>query len=138
MKNIKSLKVFSFIISITLMNCFLSYANAQSCNNTKNDSDMDKLVGIWEGNLLVESTELPLVFKVSKDSSNNFKATLDSPSQNAYDVPLGELSFNDGEVKIDAPYLAAYYTDRFTDDLTLKGTWNQAGYSFPLTLIKKS
>jgi len=138
MKNNISLKSFLFIVCITLMSGYLKNANAQSNNTTPNDTYMDKLVGTWTGNLIVESTELPLVFIVTKDSSNNFKAFLDSPLQNAFDVPFGELSFTDSEIKIDAPYLAAYYIGRFRDDLTIKGTWNQAAYSFPLILIKKS
>ena len=128
--------------------CFLVFAivlssNLQTIFGQNNNSDISdplliKSIGIWEGSLMVQDTELPLVFKVLKSDQNDLKVTLDSPLQNAYDVPLGEISNTSGEIKIDAPMLQGNYTARFINDSTLNGTWYQAGNSFPLKLVKST
>lgn len=128
--------------------CFLLFAAVLSSNlqtifgqNTDpdiSDSLLIRSIGTWKGSLMVQDTELPLVFKVLKSDQNNLNVTLDSPLQNAYDVPLGEISNTGGEIKIDAPMLQGNYTARFINDSTLNGTWYQAGNSFPLKLVKSS
>jgi hypothetical protein len=80
-----------------------------------------KSIGTWEGSLSVQDTEIPLVFKILKGDQNNLKVTLDSPVQNAFDIPLGEISNKSGEIKIDAAMLQANYTAKFDNDSTLNG-----------------
>ena len=110
----------------------------QNSNSVINDSLLIKSIGTWEGALSVQGTEIPLVFKVLKGDQNNLKVTLDSPLQNAFDIPLGGISNSSGEIKIDAPMLQGNYTAKFENDSTLNGTWYQAGNSFPLKLSKKN
>ena len=127
--------------------CFLLFAvilssNLQTILGQNTDPDISeplvKSIGIWKGSLMFQNTELPMVFKVHDSDQNNLKVTLDSPLQNAYDIPLGEISNTSGEIKIDAPMLQGNYTARFINDSTLNGTWYQAGNSFPLKLVKSN
>lgn len=127
--------------------CFLLFAvvlssNLQTISGQNTDPDISepliKSIGIWKGSLMVQDTELPLVFKVLKGDQDHLKVSLDSPLQSAYDIPLGEISNTSGEIKIDAPMLQGNYTARFINDSTLNGTWYQAGNSFPLKLVKSN
>lgn len=127
------LLAFAVVLSSNLQTIF-----GQSTDLDISDPLLIKSIGIWKGSLMVQDTELPLVFKVLDSDQNNLKVTLDSPLQNAYDIPLGEISNTSEEIKIDAPMLQGNYTARFINDSTLNGTWYQAGNSFPLNLVKSN
>ena len=134
MKN--SIKVLCYLVCAQLFLICVQNVSAQSINSDNTDSILDKTTGTWNGSLMVETTELPLVFKILKSDVENFKVTLDSPLQGAYNVPLGEITNSSGELKIDAPALQASYIGKLINDSTINGTWNQAGNSFPLKLQK--
>jgi hypothetical protein len=132
----KLLKWTGYFLCIMIISLSTQTVFGQNSNLGINDSLLIKSIGTWEGALSVEDTEIPLVFKVLKGVQNNLKVTLDSPLQNAFDIPLGEISNKSGEIKIDALMLQGNYTARFGNDSTLSGTWYQAGKSFPLKLVK--
>jgi len=134
----KLLKSTGFIMFFMVFSCSTHTAFGQNSDSVNNDPVLTKSIGIWEGALSVGNTEIPLVFKVLKDDQNNLKVTLDSPLQNAFDIPLGGISNTSGEIKIDAPMLQGNYTAKLVNDSTLNGTWYQAGNSFPLKLSKKN
>jgi len=121
-----------------VFSCSIHTAFGQNSDSGNNDPVLIKSIGTWEGALSVQNTEIPLVFKVLKGDQNNLKVTLDSPLQNAFDIPLAGISNTSGEIKIDAPILQGNYTAKFENDSTLNGTWYQAGNSFPLKLSKKN
>ena len=134
----KVLKSTSFFMFFMVFSCSINTAFGQNSDSGENDPVLIKSMGTWEGALSVQNTEIPLVFKVLKGDHNNLKVTLDSPLQNAFDIPLGGISNTSGEIKIDAPMLQGNYTAKFVNDSTLNGTWYQAGNSFPLKLSKKN
>jgi len=111
--------------------------NAQDPKPVQSEPLFNKSVGTWEGSLLIDTIKLPLVFKIMKNEQQKFIVTLDSPSQNAYNVPLGDLSNEAGQLKINAPSIYGYYLGKFSDESTLEGTWSQNGASFPLKLVRK-
>ena len=137
MKNTFNLKRFLLVIFLMVNAGILNFMNAQEPKPVQSDPLFTKSIGTWEGNLLINATQLPIVFKINKSEQQKFVVTLDSPSQNAYDVPLGDLSNEAGQLKIDAPSINGYYIGKFLDASTLEGDWNQNGGSFPLKLIKK-
>lgn len=124
------------IVVLTGFSSGIQKVYGQEANSLSDDQVLNKTVGKWNGTLVVEGTNIPLVFKVLKDGKNILRVTLDSPLQNAYDIPLGDITNNSGEVKIDAPMLQGNYSGRFVNDTTLNGIWHQAGISFPLNLEK--
>ena len=132
----KLLKSTGYIMFFMIISCITQTTFGQNTNPGINDPLLVKSIGTWEGALSVQGTEIPLVFKVLKGDQNNLKVTLDSPLQNAFDIPLGGISNTSGEIKIDAPMLQGNYTAKFVNDSTLNGTWYQAGNSFPLKLVK--
>jgi hypothetical protein len=136
MKNL--FKLTGYILFVMILSLSTQTVFGQNSNSVITDSLLIKSIGTWKGALSVQGTEVPLVFKVFKGDQNNLKVTLDSPLQNAFDIPLGGISNISGEIKIDAPMLQGNYTAKYVNDSTLNGTWYQAGNSFPLKLRKKN
>ena len=137
MKSIYNLKRFLLAVVVMTFTVIFNSAYAQEPKPDQSDPLFTKSIGTWEGELLIETTKLPIVFKIKKDEQQKFVVTLDSPSQNAYDVPLGNLSNESGQLIINAPSINGYYIGKFIDGSTLEGTWSQNGASLPLKLIKK-
>ncbi|MCH7771379.1 MAG: alpha/beta fold hydrolase [Bacteroidetes bacterium] len=124
MHKIKSL---SFLLYITILSsCVISLTNAQ--NNIL-------IEGSWAGKLQIQSIELRIVVNVVKDSAGKLTATLDSPDQSAYDIPVDEVIFNEDSVKFIVKSVAGFYEGKyFADSIMIKGNWNQGGMSLPLVL----
>ena len=137
MKHLFKMTRLSLIITLVVISGEFNFLNAQENITVQNDSLLIKSIGTWEGILEVESTELPVIFKIKKDEQQKFVVTLDSPSQNAFDIPVGGLSNEDGQLKIDVPSINGYYIGKYLNSSTLDGTWYQNGQSLPLKLVKK-
>jgi hypothetical protein len=92
------------------------------------------MVGTWQGTLKAGGIELRLVVYVSQ-TADGFAAKFDSPDQGAKDLPFDSATVADGTLTLTAKAGSAVYTGKLTEDGTqLKGTWKQAGQSFPLDL----
>ncbi|MCH7724682.1 MAG: hypothetical protein IIC76_15295, partial [Bacteroidetes bacterium] len=105
MHKIKSL---SFLLYITILSsCVISLTNAQ--NNIL-------IEGSWAGKLQIQSIELRIVFNVVKDSAGKLTATLDSPDQSAYDIPVDEVIFNEDSVKFIVKSVAGFYEGKYFAD----------------------
>ncbi|MDZ7288497.1 MAG: alpha/beta hydrolase [candidate division KSB1 bacterium] len=93
------------------------------------------LEGIWQGVLKISGIELRIVFNISKTPEGKFTATLDSPDQGAKDIPVSEVTFEDGNVKIEVKAVLGVYTGKMNEDgATITGKWEQSGLSLPLEL----
>ncbi|MEM6684475.1 MAG: alpha/beta hydrolase [Bacteroidota bacterium] len=90
--------------------------------------------GTWKGNLNVQGMELPIVFNISQ-SDKGYTTTLDSPKQGAYDLATDTTTFVENKLTITYGQIGMEYTATFTDGV-FKGTFNQAGQSYPLELKK--
>lgn len=88
--------------------------------------------GTWEGTLKVQGMELPLVFNISK-TNGTYGATLDSPAQNAFAIPIDNVSFEHNSLTITQAQMGMEYTATLTDGI-FKGTFKQAGQTFPLDI----
>jgi uncharacterized protein len=90
--------------------------------------------GIWQGALKVGAIELRLVFHVEK-KGDGLTAKMDSPDQGANGIPIDEVAFKDGTLKLELKKLLASYEGKLADDgKEIAGTFKQAGQTFPLTL----
>lgn len=95
------------------------------------------LTGNWEGALLVNGTELTIVFHFSKDSSGKFTGTFDSPKQMAYGLKCSTIFLKDDSVFIGMKAFGASYNGSLsTDKKTISGNWSQGGMSLPLEVKK--
>lgn len=89
--------------------------------------------GRWSGTLAVGSMELPLVFEIKKDVES-LKATLDSPSQNAFGIPTSSVELKDSILTINIAQLKALYVGTVSKNNKISGTFSQGGGKFPLDL----
>ncbi len=93
-----------------------------------------QLTGEWNGTLDIQGTKLNIVFHIV-ESENQFKATFDSPDQNAYGLPVEEVSFEESEVVIKIPMIGVTYSGKMGNNKDeIIGTFEQRGLSMPLTL----
>ena len=92
--------------------------------------------GVWQGTLTVgPTTSVPLLFNLSRRPDGQYTGTLDSPSQQAFDIALDIVSFENGELRIHINKLGAGFIGRQQSlEKEIVGTWVQSGRSFPLTL----
>lgn len=84
--------------------------------------------GAWNGELDVMGTKLPLVFNFTANG-----CTMDSPSQNAKDIPAEKTVTDDGTIKVKVGMIGATFEGKMTDG-EIKGTFTQNGFPLPLTL----
>ncbi len=93
-----------------------------------------EITGSWKGDLSVQGMELPLVFNISEEDGA-LKATMDSPSQGATDIPMDSVSFEENTLTIAFSQAGIKYVATLNGN-TLKGTFYQGGMELPLTLLK--
>ena len=91
--------------------------------------------GTWLGTLKFSGTELRIVFKILKSTEGKLTATLDSPDQGAKDIPVEEVVFQNGHLRLDAKSINGLFEgDMKEDNSTIEGQWSQGGMSLPLVL----
>ena len=91
--------------------------------------------GTWLGTLKFSGTELRVVFNILKSPEGKLTATLDSPDQGAKDIPVEEVTFQNGHLRLDAKSINGVFEgDIKEDNSTIQGQWKQGGVSVPLVL----
>lgn len=94
------------------------------------------IVGSWSGKLSVSGIQITLVFNIS-DSLGNLTATMDSPDQGAYGIPVDSVILSNDSVRIVSMALRGIYVGQIIQEGTkLKGDWMQNNLTFPLELEK--
>lgn len=92
------------------------------------------ITGYWKGTLNLGPTELELCFDI-KEADGVLSATLDVPTQGAYDIPVTSISFEMMKLTIEIEPLSAIFEGTFVLN-NITGEFTQMGMSLPLTLIK--
>jgi len=91
--------------------------------------------GTWLGTLKFSGTELRVVFNILQSPEGKLTATLDSPDQGAKDIPVEEVVFQNGHLRLDAKSINGVFEgDLKEDKSTIEGQWKQGGVSVPLVL----
>jgi len=94
-------------------------------------------VGNWEGTLDVRGQKLRIVFKIARASDGSLKATLDSPDQGGFDIPVSSVTQAGESIKVELKSLGGVYEGTFNKDGSeISGDWKQGGASLPLVLKK--
>lgn len=88
--------------------------------------------GHWLGNLEVSGISLPIVFHILKEKEE-FKASMDSPQQGAFGIPVKEVKVDGDSILIDLPAMGIKYQGKIIND-SLKGKFIQGGTLYDLTL----
>lgn len=90
-----------------------------------------ELSGKWKGELSAGLFRLPVVINITTDRH----CTLDSPHQNAKDIPAEVLCLSADSLHVSVPSIGASYAAHLQND-TLRGTFIQRGSSFPLYMTR--
>jgi len=92
--------------------------------------------GDWNGKISISGIYLRIVFHIS-EKDKTYGATLDSPDQGAYDLPVDSIRFNNPDLKMVMTKLGAEYIGKYDAETNqINGNFNQAGQSFSLDLTK--
>jgi uncharacterized protein len=90
------------------------------------------ITGLWEGKLNV-GVDLRVVFHFTKNDDGSYKATMDSPDQNAKGIPCNKVTVSGDSVITEISIAQAVYKAVVVNDSTLSGKFEQAGRSLHLT-----
>lgn len=91
------------------------------------------LAPTWYGALRVQGTTLRLVLHV-QNTDGAYSATMDSPDQKSFDIPVTSIIVQDSLFAFSIRNLRIEYTGKIESDSFIKGTFTQAGQSFPMDL----
>lgn len=87
---------------------------------------------VWHGALQVGGRTLRLTLKLAP-TDGGFVARLDSPDQNAWNLPVDRVAIDAEGLRFAMGDLGAEYVGRFEASRTrLAGTWTQRGHALPL------
>jgi uncharacterized protein len=89
------------------------------------------------GKLSADGMELRVIFNLKLVQKDSLTVTLDSPDQNAKDIPAGPVIVAGKKVTIKAPGINGQYDGTITSDSTITGTWSQNGGELPLDIKKQ-
>jgi hypothetical protein len=96
-------------------------------------------IGVWNGTVHVQSNDIPIVFHIGRGSTGKLIATFDSPSQNAFNLPVSEVITKEDSVILMMAVLNGKYAGVLgRDKRTIDGTWFQGHAAFPMTVTKTS
>jgi alpha/beta superfamily hydrolase len=93
------------------------------------------VTGIWEGKLQANVT-LHLVFHFQQVGDGKYKGTMDSPDQNAKNIPCSNITVNNDSVIVEISVAGISYKAILLGDSTMAGDFLQGGFVIPLQLQK--
>jgi len=94
-----------------------------------------EIEGIWQGTLKFSGIELRIIFTISRSPDNTLTATYDVPEQNATDVPVDEITFNNRNVRLEIIPIEGVFKGKLSEDgVKIDGNWTQSGMTLPLVL----
>jgi len=111
-------------ILFILISCLGFFAQAQT-----------DYTGDYSGKLNAMGSELPLVFHITQ-KSGDYKATMDSPNQGAFDIPVAVNFLKNDSLSLKIAAAQISYNGNFIQKDSISGTFIQAGKEIPLNLKK--
>jgi hypothetical protein len=96
------------------------------------------VTGTWNGLLVVPNGQLHVDFHITA-AEKGYTATMDSPDQGAFGIPVATVSYEEQEVRITMPEIDLVYTGKLNEknpDL-IDGTLQQMGQTFEMDLKRK-
>lgn len=91
--------------------------------------------GSWEGKLQAGGTTLRVVFNLVTQADGTLKATMDSPDQGAYGIPVDNAIFSDNKLRVDIKRINGDYEGTFDESKrSFSGFWTQFGTAGTLDL----
>lgn len=93
------------------------------------------ITGDWDGVLSVQNIKLRLVFHITA-TDNGLAATMDSPDQGAYALPMTSATYVDGLLTLTLNSANINYTGRLDENGVIKGEFKQGGQPIPMDLTR--
>ncbi len=93
-----------------------------------------QIEGYWEGQIDLGVQKLEMAFDI-KAAENGYSATLDVPAQGAFDIPVDEITFQEGQLQLKMNAMDASYSGVLKDS-AIEGNFTQRGMTFPLNLAR--
>jgi hypothetical protein len=118
------------IILLSLLTLSLQLVPAQT------QKDKKAFTGSWLGSIEINSIRLRLVFNIKLNEKDSLTATMDSPDQNAKNIPMGRVITKADSLIILAPLLMGHYKGTMVNDTTILGQWTQRGQAMKIDLSK--
>jgi uncharacterized protein len=96
------------------------------------------ITGNWVGNLKVNSTvSLKVVFNINRIDSG-YSATMDSPDQGAYGLPVSSITFENNVLTLKASGIGVSYTGSYIQGDSINGEFQQGGSRLPLVMKRET
>lgn len=96
----------------------------------------NEILGDWNGLLNVPGAQLRVVIHIAK-TENGYTATMDSPDQKGFGIPVTKTTFIDGVLKLEIEAVKGSYEGTLNSDNTIKGKLTQNGQSFELNFSRE-
>lgn len=118
-------RLFSVILSCLIFSFVSSFAHALDLN------------GSWEGKLMINpEIGLRLVINITGCEGKDAVATMDSPDQGAYGIPMEIIYISSDSLNLTVPKLMMKYEGRLNGD-SIMGNFTQGPLNLPLILKPK-
>jgi len=134
----KHLHVLSLVLIVTAGIVLVSGQTPDKAVQSKpTASSAQGIEGNWEGVLAHPAAKLRLVLKISRGTDGSPKATMDSLDQNANDLQVDSIVFQNGTLHFEMKAIYVVYDGTLNKDGSeFIGTFNQAGNPLPLIFRK--
>ena len=122
-----------------LVSTFLSVLTVTETGFAQKSGSMNgtSVTGDWEGKLNIPGANLRIRFHINKNDDGSLAATMDSPDQNAYGIPVTSVAYKENTITLDVQVIHGAYEGALSENARqIKGTWKQGGQTFPLDLKK--
>lgn len=130
-----SLPILAFGLLLLIVSCATTGEEAPAMET---ESETSGLVGQWKGDLVAGSRKIPFALNVASSETGGLKATLDSPTEGVYGIPVETVSVDGSSVTFSLPAVgAAYEATIDASTATMDGTWKQRGAELPLVMIRQ-
>lgn len=112
----------------TLLICLLATSIAMA------QAPASPVAGTWEGTLDAMGTKLRIGVAINASPDGSLQATMDSPDQGAFKLPLADVAFADGALRFTLAAARGRFEGKLNEAGTeIAGTWTQ-GVPLPLVL----
>jgi hypothetical protein len=91
------------------------------------------ILGKWYGNMDIHGKQLKVVFHIAK-TGTGYKATLDSPKQKSFGIPVTNADFTDSVLKLEIANAGIEYLGTLDNNYNFVGVIKQSGEVFPVVL----
>jgi len=97
-------------------------------------SEPDQFTGTYKGELVLnETSSLPLQLNLKLNESGDLVATLDSPAQGSFGIPVDQVDVDSSKLSFSSDIIQASFVGQSDDSDCYHGQFTQ-GQQFPLTL----